>query len=953
MAKSKKKRKSNKSKFSEQAVNPSERVSSDESSAIKVTGDVNEHRDVEAEHTQWFRQVRGFGLALFREPVAIGLALFVLCRPWKDGLTYEHFNIYFTIWIFMITTLFVVRLLIRGDRIRHPIPLAIFAAYLVVHYFSMNAGIDYDASLRAVILQISYFSIFLLASNGIRTKLAIGIVLGALVTTSFVNTVWAVMHAEYILPYVRESIKANPDLLAYHFNGATTISPELKNRLEMGRAFGTFLFPNALGGFLALCVPYMLGEALSSIRRFRDAVNADKPEGGIENSSFAVMLIVALAAFGMGMYVYAVNMFLSANTQGDLNLIATTARAIIFLGVFPGAFGLIGGYIVYLKGGVAYGRILRTLIVFLTFGIQTYGLWLTYSRGAYLGTLVGLTLAMFLVYSGTAMPDKLNPVARLWVRALLLLVIAGMFWNPSVKAEDMRDGGFFLPNTSIDYRRPGIEYDIADLNVEGTEVEISHIVNPRSMDFRWTYWKVSLLIARDNLFLGVGPGNYGTVYGTYQYIDAHDVRMAHNDFIHALVETGISGFVLFVGFWAYFILWGGARVLRESDPYQRMVLAGMYGGVVAFLVHAFFDFHFTNAALASLVYVMAGLFFARVHLVSETSAEDDAKHVRPLRLTRLAAACGIMVLFLSTSAAARQFLYDFGRTEGESSYRFSRIGDNLFTNLHYDTMYFLLDKPVQSFRHGQKDANGERIHPPQRVVQDFKYLLESYDDLLPLGRVRPLVGTPSPGDTRRRPTRELLEGEEITDLCYLFVTEPAEARKLAYKITDTVMARLDELDEFYPHGNDICEDGYRWTRYVSAMAFQYGDHDQHLKYSTMCLAWARRAVERSPGKAKAHLYLSGALIERGKVSELGQLDYYRESARAFRKGISLYPTAHALTQQFGDTLTRLGNAFVQAGIEGERDDIKAEGDAFRAEAREAYLRASLMAEYRRDVLGLQ
>ena len=100
-----------------------------------------------------------------------------------------------------------------------------------------------------------------------------------------------------------------------------------------------------------------------------------------------MLLVAALAAFTMGMYVYSINTFLAVETKGGIVLVSGGIRTFLFFIFFPGAFGLIGGYIVHLKGGLAYGAILRTLVLFLAFVLQVYGLWLTFSRGALLGLM--------------------------------------------------------------------------------------------------------------------------------------------------------------------------------------------------------------------------------------------------------------------------------------------------------------------------------------------------------------------------------------------------------------------------------------------------------------------------------------------------------------------------------------------------------------------------------------
>lgn len=925
MAKSKKKKQSKLSR-----THP--KSETDVSSVVDATGHAS---------FVWGPQIRQLLLTLMREPIALGLALLVLYRPWKDGITFPHFNIYFTAGILLLATGFMVSMLIRGYRLRHPIPVALFAGYLLVGFFSTIQSVEQDVSIRTLLLQTSYFFLFVIASNGIRTRLAIGIVLSALVATTLINTIWAIIHAEYVLPYVRETIRLKPSLLPDFFQGATRLTPELKNRLEMDRAFGTFLFPNAMGGFLALCIPYMLGEGLNSLRRFREALNAEKPVAGVENSSFATLLVGTLAAFGMAFYVFSINMFLVEETIGELSLVSGSLRTFLFFVFFPCAFGGTSAYIVHLKGGVAYGSILRTLVLFLSAVLLSYGLWLTFSRGAFLGLFVGLVAALFLVGSGMRNPKRMNPIARTWMQAALLCVVALLLMSPAVNARTLLDDGFVLPNTERDYRPVFESFDVQDLNVEGTEVEIDHIVSGRSLEFRMTYWQVGLLIARDHWLLGVGPGNFGTVYGYYRFLDAHTVRMAHNDYLQAFVDTGVFGFILFVGFWVYFVVWGGARVLRESDRSTRFVLAGMYGGVLAFLVHAFFDFHFMNPSLAMLIFLVAGLFYARDSLSQESIETANAQDSGRTSKSRWVAVAGIVVLLLANSAAFRQFLFDYDRTTGSGIAKLETIGEDLWTARDLAMIDLLLGPDVQTFYAGKLDASGEPVKPSYRYVSSFSHMVDSYDELSSLGPFRvPLEG----GSEESKPTRDLREGEDIADDCIVFLVNPAAARDLVLDYSKSALPRLDELEAQYPCGTAIARLASQWTR---ALARTAPDKATQLLYSNQCLDWAKIGVERSPYDPESYILLSSALWERGKAeASMKQLDYYREGIESYRKSITLYPTEPNLIQAFGDAMMQVGNEFVRAGL-------TEEGEGYRQEALEAFRRANLLVRYNYDVLGLR
>ena len=92
------------------------------------------------------------------------------------------------------------------------------------------------------------------------------------------------------------------------------------------------------------------------------------------------------------------------------------------------------------------------------------------------------------------------------------------------------------------------------------------------------------------------------------------------------------------------------------------------------------------------------------------------------------------------------------------------------------------------------------------------------------------------------------------------------------------------------------------------------------------------------------------MLERGKAEQtIKQLDYFREAVIAYRKSITHYPTEHQLTHNFGQLLINIGDAFVKTG----KADLMEEGEEYRAQAGIAFKRASMLARYKHDVLGLR
>ena len=90
---------------------------------------------------------------------------------------------------------------------------------------------------------------------------------------------------------------------------------------------------------------------------------------------------------------------------------------------------------------------------------------------------------------------------------------------------------------------------------------------------RYLMWKVSLDMAIDNPFAGVGIGNYGRFYLRYQSPYAsdqgrlkfiNDTDNAHNLFLHVFAEQGITGLAALIYLIVFWLKNSGPRVLYPA-----------------------------------------------------------------------------------------------------------------------------------------------------------------------------------------------------------------------------------------------------------------------------------------------------------------------------------------------------------------------------------------------------
>ena len=189
-------------------------------------------------------------------------------------------------------------------------------------------------------------------------------------------------------------------------------------------------------------------------------------------------------------------------------------------------------------------------------------LFLTFSRGAYLGVLASVVFFLVAAKNFLTKKDK-----KLLAAALLLLVVIVIFFSPVI--------GRFYSIFSLE--------DSSNLG-------------------RLQIWQDSFNMAKDNIILGVGMGNYPFGMGFAQ--DYRNAMTSHNLYLDLLVELGIFGLFSWLGL--IFVSWTIAWHARNQD----LVLSlGVAGALVYFSVHSFFETAIFNPTVFAFLMICLGLLF--------------------------------------------------------------------------------------------------------------------------------------------------------------------------------------------------------------------------------------------------------------------------------------------------------------------------------------------------------
>ncbi|MEM7111333.1 MAG: O-antigen ligase family protein [Chloroflexota bacterium] len=239
------------------------------------------------------------------------------------------------------------------------------------------------------------------------------------------------------------------------------------------------------------------------------------------------------------------------------------------------------------EGGLSHNKHLRqhTGWLWLAFGLSAtsaaiivVGLLMSWSRGAWLGFAAGAFTIVFFW-----------PRQR-WQGGVLLLVGTAVLLI-----------GFSLNliPASITTRLTSFQDDFRLGDVRGVDVNDTNY----AVLERLAHWQAALDMARDELWLGVGFGNYEPAYEAYALINWPDpLGHAHNYYFNLLAEVGIVGLLAYILLWTA-VFWQTIRLLQLDWP-QRGIVLGLLAAWVALTVH-----HVVDKLYVNNIYIHIGVMF--------------------------------------------------------------------------------------------------------------------------------------------------------------------------------------------------------------------------------------------------------------------------------------------------------------------------------------------------------
>ena len=238
------------------------------------------------------------------------------------------------------------------------------------------------------------------------------------------------------------------------------------------------------------------------------------------------------------------------------------------------------------RGETFSWRLAGTLLaVGVVAAVTSLALVFSWSRGAWLSFGAG-TAVLILFW-----PQKL------W-QGLLLLAVGGMLFLGGVRAG--------VVPASVTERITSFSQDLRLGDVRGEDINDANY----AVLERLAHWQAAVDMARENLWLGVGFGNYEPAYADYALLNwPYPLGHAHNYYLNLAAEVGVVGLLAYLVLWTA-VFWQTIRLLRRLDWPARGIALGLLAVWAAISVH-----HLVDKLYVNNIYIHLGVMLGLLQLL--------------------------------------------------------------------------------------------------------------------------------------------------------------------------------------------------------------------------------------------------------------------------------------------------------------------------------------------------
>lgn len=237
--------------------------------------------------------------------------------------------------------------------------------------------------------------------------------------------------------------------------------------------------------------------------------------------------------------------------------------------------------------------LLLRILTGLLLAILLLGLYLSFSRGAWLGFMVAVVTGIIVYFR--------IPFKYLFISGLVALLLGFIFQQKifEILYKNKQDSSkYFLENVQ----------SITNIRTDASNLE------------RINRWNCALRMALDYPVTGTGPGTYQFLYAPYQMsyektiisTNAGTLGNAHSEYLGSMAEQGFPGMLIFITMVVYVFCMGFQLYsrLRFTNPEKSYLVLGIVLGLLTYFTHAFLNNFLDTDKISFIVYSFTGLLLA-------------------------------------------------------------------------------------------------------------------------------------------------------------------------------------------------------------------------------------------------------------------------------------------------------------------------------------------------------
>ena len=238
--------------------------------------------------------------------------------------------------------------------------------------------------------------------------------------------------------------------------------------------------------------------------------------------------------------------------------------------------------------------------------------------------------------------------------------------------------------------------------------------------WRLKMWNASWQLAKDNMLLGVGAGNWKNAVIPYYHLNFgskyQNWRRPHNDFLWVLTEKGLFGLLLFLTIFGLILYYGFKILFTEPDKNKRLLTLIIISGITAYIIASAFTFPLERINHQVYLTIMMAIIISIYYKPSSEKVKNFFTTINIIILFFSILSTAYSSQLLRSEIYIKKALHAVNARNYHKVIRYTTIAYSPFTNVNDNNVPILMYRGMAYMKLGQL----------QKCYHDLKSALEIF-----------------------------------------------------------------------------------------------------------------------------------------------------------------------------------------------------------------------------------